>query len=191
MLSQLEEQIQQARHAVDLNPRDATSLAKWGECLLELSMLKQGPGDSQEAKQLLLLSVEKLRKSLEIYPDNHNAMVVLASALNARAFLQPDHDVACELFEEAKGNFRRALELDDSNPRYKELLEAMDSAPQLHAQVMQQLHAQGQSAAFGMGGGAGPKVSDEDWFYDWLGWGILIVGSLGVVAMLNAKAQGV
>jgi hypothetical protein len=91
----------QARRAVDLNPRDATSLAKWGEaspssppnplptqstrcacdlkplsafhphvsrflrpfrssrvlpqCLLELSMLKQGPGDSQEAKQLLLL----------------------------------------------------------------------------------------------------------------------------------------
>jgi hypothetical protein len=32
---------------------------------------------------LLLQSVEKLERSLEIFPDNHNALVVLGSAINA------------------------------------------------------------------------------------------------------------
>ena len=35
-------------------------------------------------------------------------MVVLASALNARAFLQQDPDVAAGLFERSKKNFERA-----------------------------------------------------------------------------------
>ena len=40
-----------------------------------------------------------------------------------------------ELFEGAKANFQKALALDPGNQRYRQLLEAMESAPQLHAQV--------------------------------------------------------
>mmetsp|Transcript_71204 Transcript_71204/g.190090 ORF Transcript_71204/g.190090 Transcript_71204/m.190090 type:complete len:205 (-) Transcript_71204:205-819(-) len=189
---QIHEQIQKARQAVEQNPRDHANLTKWGECLLELSMLKQGPGDNQEVRKLLIQCQEKLQQSLAIFPENANAMVVLASALNARAFMQPDYDVACTLFDEAKDYFRRAVDLEPENPKYRELLEAMNTAPQLHAQVMQQMAAQ--NAMAGMGGMGGQQATaaappNEDWLYDWLGWGILIVGSLGVLAMLNAKAQ--
>jgi hypothetical protein len=32
-------------------------------------------------------SIEKLERSLEIFPDNHNALVVMGSALNARGIV--------------------------------------------------------------------------------------------------------
>ena len=121
-----------ARVAVDANPQDYGALAKWGELLLELAMTKEG----DEATAKLLESIDKLEQSLKIFPDNSHAMVVLASALNARAFLQQDPDVAAGLFERSKKNFERALELDPSNSRCRQLLEAMENAPALHAQVL-------------------------------------------------------
>eukprot|EP00918_Siedleckia_nematoides_P041997 GHVU01091512.1.p1 GENE.GHVU01091512.1~~GHVU01091512.1.p1 ORF type:complete len:106 (+),score=15.30 GHVU01091512.1:35-319(+) len=75
-----------------------------GELLLELAMLKQG----DEATEILTRSISNLRRSLELFPDNSHALVVLASGLNARAFLQQDPDVAATLFDEAKKNFERA-----------------------------------------------------------------------------------
>eukprot|EP00293_Proteomonas_sulcata_P007353 CAMPEP_0184308474 /NCGR_PEP_ID=MMETSP1049-20130417/16919_1 /TAXON_ID=77928 /ORGANISM="Proteomonas sulcata, Strain CCMP704" /LENGTH=137 /DNA_ID=CAMNT_0026621171 /DNA_START=17 /DNA_END=430 /DNA_ORIENTATION=- len=131
-------------------------------------------------------SISKLEKSLEIFPDNHNAMVVLASALNAKAFLQHDPEVAKQLFDRSKTNFQKALELDPGNTRYRQLLDAMENAPQLHAQVVAQLQAQGQLGGGGGGGGKGVP-GDDDWIYDWLGWGILITGGIALVAALNAK----
>ncbi|KAJ1491924.1 plant-specific mitochondrial import receptor subunit TOM20-domain-containing protein [Baffinella frigidus] len=149
----LEEHLVQARAQVELNPNDYVALAKWGEVLLELSMMKQG----DEATAIITQCIEKLEKSLAIYPDNHNALVVLASALNARAFMQHDAEVANVLFERSKKNFQRALELDPGNQRYRQLLDAMDSAPQLHSQVVSQLQTQGGMGMSGMGaaGGAG------------------------------------
>jgi len=176
MVRVLEEHCVQARASLEVNPNDYAALARWGEVLLELSMLKQG----DEAMQLIMQCIEKLERSLQIFPDNHNALVVLASALNARAFLQQDPVVAQTLFDEAKSKFQRALVLDPGNARYSQLLEAMESAPQLHAQVMAQLQQQG--------GGGFSKPSDDDWFYDALGWGILIVGGVTLIAVLNAKA---
>lgn len=180
MVRVLQEHCVQARTAFEQNPNDYQALAKWGEVLLELSMLKQG----DEAMQLIMQCIDKLERSLDIFADNHNALVVLASALNARAFLQQDANVAAELFEGAKANFQKALALDPGNQRYRQLLEAMESAPQLHAQVMAQLQTHG-----GGGGGGGAKApADDDWFYDALGWGILLVGGVVVITALNAKA---
>eukprot|EP00287_Rhodomonas_sp_CCMP768_P016134 CAMPEP_0196760334 /NCGR_PEP_ID=MMETSP1091-20130531/105165_1 /TAXON_ID=302021 /ORGANISM="Rhodomonas sp., Strain CCMP768" /LENGTH=294 /DNA_ID=CAMNT_0042109217 /DNA_START=23 /DNA_END=905 /DNA_ORIENTATION=+ len=171
----LQEACTQARHAVELNPNDHGAYAKWGEVLLELSMMKTG----QEAVETITQSIAKLEKSLEIYPDNANALVVHASALNARAFLQHDSAVAQELFDKSKVNFQKALRLEPENQRYKELLDAMEKAPELHAQVVAQMQAQG-----GMPG-ASKGLEDGDWVYDYIGWGILIVGGITLIAVLN------
>lgn len=183
----LQQHIDETRVAVDANPDDFMALAKWGELLLELAMLKQG----EEATALLLQSIAKLERSLELYADNSHALVVLASALNARAFLQQDADVAAALFEQSKKKFERALELDPSNSRCRQLLEAMDNAPALHAQVVQQLQMQammgGQGGGYGGGGGA--KASgDDEWIYDALGWTILITGGIGLLIYMNVAA---
>ena len=50
-------------------------------------------------------------------PNARAALVVLASALNARAFLQQDPEVAQDLFNGAKANFQKALSLDPTNQR--------------------------------------------------------------------------
>lgn len=176
MIRVLEEHCVQARASLEVNPNDYAALARWGEVLLELSMMKQG----DEAMQLIMQCIDKLERSLNIFPDNHNALVVLASALNARAFLQQDPAVAQGLFDEAKSKFQRALVLDPGNARYQQLLEAMESAPLLHAQVMAQLQ--------GGSGYSKQGPSDDDWFYDGLGWGILIVGGIALIAVLNARA---
>mmetsp|Transcript_47602 Transcript_47602/g.113340 ORF Transcript_47602/g.113340 Transcript_47602/m.113340 type:complete len:202 (-) Transcript_47602:324-929(-) len=181
----LEEHLVQARAQVELNPNDYVALAKWGEVLLELSMMKQG----DEATAIITQCIEKLEKSLAIYPDNHNALVVLASALNARAFMQHDAEVANVLFERSKKNFQRALELDPGNQRYRQLLDAMDSAPQLHSQVVSQLQTQGGMGMSGMGAAGGAGKGDDEAFYDAVGWAILVVGSLALVAVLQAKGQ--
>mmetsp|Transcript_41302 Transcript_41302/g.66558 ORF Transcript_41302/g.66558 Transcript_41302/m.66558 type:complete len:205 (+) Transcript_41302:49-663(+) len=182
----LEEQIVSTRVAVDANPNDYMALAKWGELLLELAMLKQG----EEATAILLQSIAKLKRSLELYGDNSHAMVVLASALNARAFLQQDPDVAAQLFESSKKNFERALELDPSNSRCRQLLEAMENAPALHAQVVQQLQMQammGQQSGY-PGAMGGKAASDDEWIYDALGWSILVTGAVGLLVYMNVSA---
>jgi len=174
----LEEHVVHARVAVDANPQDYGALAKWGELLLELAMTKEG----DEATAKLLESIDKLEQSLKIFPDNSHAMVVLASALNARAFLQQDPDVAAGLFERSKKNFERALELDPSNSRCRQLLEAMENAPALHAQVVQQLQMQQMMGQAGAGTfGAGKPAGDDEWFYDALGWTILVTGAIGIL----------
>lgn len=183
----LNEHVVAQRLAVEANPNDHTALAKWGELLLELAMLKQG----EEATAILLESISKLERSLQIYADNSHAMVVLASALNARAFLQQDADVAAGLFDRARKNFERALELDPSNSRCRQLLEAMDNAPALHAQVVQQLQMQ---AAMGGAGGypgaiGGKAGASDDWFYDALGWTILITGGIALLVYINAPRE--
>ena len=174
------------RLAVEANPNDHMALAKWGELLLELAMLKQG----EEATEILLDSISKLEKSLSIYEENAHAMVVLASALNARAFLQQDADVAGKLFERSRKNFERALELDPSNSRCRQLLEAMDNAPALHAQVVQQLQMQAAMGGGGYPGAMGGKAAASDeWFYDALGWTILISGGIALLVYMNAPRE--
>lgn len=184
LAAMLEEHIVSTRVAVDANPNDYAALAKWGELLLELAMLKQG----DEATAILLQSIAKLERSLEIFADNAHAMVVLASALNARAFLQQDADVAAALFERSKKNFERALELDPSNSRCRQLLEAMDNAPALHAQVVEQLQMQARLGGAAFTGGPGKVAADDDWIYDYLGWTILITGGIGLLVYMNISA---
>ena len=48
------------------------------QVLLELSMLKQG----EEAMQLITQCIDKLERSLEIFPDNHNGAKPCSMALS-------------------------------------------------------------------------------------------------------------
>eukprot|EP00960_Hanusia_phi_P074960 768351-Hanusia_phi.AAC.5 len=178
MISLLERQLVEVRTAAEANPNDYNVYAKWGELLLELSMFKNG----DEATQILSQCINKLEKSLSIFPDNPHPMIVLASALNARAFLQHDSQVALSLFERSKKNFQRALELDPTNEKCRQLLEAMENAPELHQRVVAQLQAEGQYSSK-----AASNSGNDEWFYDALGWGILIFGGISVLAILNMK----
>ena len=178
MISLLERQLVEIRTAAEANPNDYNVYAKWGELLLELSMFKNG----DEATQILSQCINKLEKSLSIFPDNPHPMIVLASALNARAFLQHDTQVALSLFERSKKNFERALELDPTNEKCRQLLEAMENAPELHQRVVAQLQAEGQYS-----NKSALTAGNDEWFYDALGWGILIFGGISVLAILNMK----
>ncbi len=73
--------------------------------------------------------------SIHQYTTQQHTLTLIHTIKTKTAFLQPDPHTAQALFDQAKAKFQRALRLDPSNMRYKQLLDAMESAPQLHAQV--------------------------------------------------------
>ena len=189
---------EQAEQDWKKNNKDAQALTRWGGALLELAHFHQGP----KAVELINLSVEKFEAAVAVKPDLHEAHWCLGNALTSQGFLQPDGAVAQDYFDKAKVAFTIALEADPNNAVYKKALELTAKAPSLHAELQKQLQAQSEMAAAAGGGRAsaaagGGKATaataqDDDWFYDYVGWGVLgaaLVGFAVWSASVSATAS--
>ncbi|PWA37249.1 plant specific mitochondrial import receptor subunit TOM20 [Artemisia annua] len=179
-----------AEAAYNKNPYDADNLTKWGGALLELSQF----GNINESKKMIKDAVSKFDEALAINPAKHEATWCLGNAYTTQGFLNPDHDEAQILFEQASECFQKAVDECPGNESYLQSLANASRASELHNEVHKAGGlAQTQQA---LGGGAGASSSNakrgsgkkksNDLMYDVCGWIILAVGIVAWVGMAKS-----
>lgn len=179
-----------AEAAYTKNPYDADNLTRWGGALLELSQF----GNINESKKMLKDAVSKLDEALAINPAKHEAMWGLGNVYTTQGFLNPDHDEAQILFEQASELFQKAVDECPGNENYLLSLANASKASELHNEVHKAGGLAQTQQALGGGGGASSsnakrgsgKKKSNDLMYDVCGWIILAVGIVTWVGMAKS-----
>ncbi|KAG6493067.1 mitochondrial import receptor subunit TOM20-like [Zingiber officinale] len=167
------------------NPLDADNLTKWGGALFELAQFQGG----EESVKAISDAISKLEEALAINPKKPETNWYLGNAHSALAFCFPDHDTAMVHFDKATHCFQKAAEEDPGNELYKNSLEMLAKAPELHQELQKQMA--GQNTVNATSSNTSTKVSKEskkkkkssDLTYDILGWVILAVGIVAWVGL--------
>lgn len=175
------------------------ALTKWGGALLELAHFRQGG----EAYEMIEDAIEKFEKALALDSRRHDALWCLGNAFTSQGFLSSDAIAANEYFSKAGGCFQRAVDHEPANESYKRALEMSSKAPQLYVELQRQLQAagaslgspRGESAGASSSGGAGGRGTAQkpaqwvsDFWYDVMGWGLLVALGVGVAAISRGAA---
>mmetsp|Transcript_7499 Transcript_7499/g.21215 ORF Transcript_7499/g.21215 Transcript_7499/m.21215 type:complete len:207 (+) Transcript_7499:222-842(+) len=182
----------QAQADLKKDPKNAAAFTRLGGALLELAHFRSG----NEAYEMIEQAVSKFQSALKINEKKHDALWCLGNAYTSQGFLNTDSGKAQEFFLMAAECFKKAVAEDPNNEVYKKALDMSAKAPQLHAELQKQLHAQqaiqqsqGQP---GSGKGAASSKSaggDSDVWYDVGGWVILAGVIFGMLAMAAPPPQ--
>ncbi|KAH9614075.1 hypothetical protein KSS87_003162 [Heliosperma pusillum] len=159
------------------NPFDADNLTRWGGALIELAQFQNSTAAS---KQMLLDASSKLEEALEVNPRKHDAMWCLGNAYTTQAFVTPDFEEAKPYFQKATVCYQQAVEEDPTNELYKNSFEVSAKAPELHAEIKNNM---GVAASSHSTRGSSKKketsgLGISDFAYDVMGWICLGVGTL-------------
>ena len=139
----------EAGEATRVDPNNAQAFLQWGAALLELAQAQ----NADKAKEMVEESIVRLKRCLELKPEEHKALWCLGQDYHALGFMTERRDQAETFFAEMTVNFAKALELDPTSPLYKQSIEQAKGALDLWLKVQEQIRA-----AMGGGGGSGAPV---------------------------------